>query len=198
METYGYARVSSRDQNEERQIIALRGFPVRDEKIFIDKQSGKDFERPAYKRMVGLLEAGDTVVVKSIDRLGRNYNEIIEQWRILTHEYGVQMVVLDMPLLDTRQGQGDLTGRFIADLVLQILSYVAETERVNIKQRQYEGIAAAKARGVHFGRPPLEQPDTYPSVFCEWKTGDISAHEASRRLGVSRTTFLKWAETDGS
>ena len=157
METYGYARVSSRDQNEERQIIALRGFPVRDEKIFIDKQSGKDFERPAYQRMVGSLEAGDTVVVKSIDRLGRNYNEIIEQWRILTHEHGVQMVVLDMPLLDTRQGQSDLTGRFIADLVLQILSYVAETERANIKQRQYEGIAAAKARGVRFGRVPKKR-----------------------------------------
>lgn len=193
MKIYGYARVSSRDQNADRQLIALRGFPVHEDNIFLDKLSGKDFNRPAYQRLLGVLEPDDVMVVKSIDRLGRNYNEILEQWRIITKKKLVRVVVLDMPMLDTRRGYGDLTGRFIADLVLEILSYVAETERDNIRQRQTEGIAAAKARGVRFGRPPIEQPQEFLAVHARWLQGEISAHEASRLLGVSRTTFLKWS-----
>ena len=149
---YGYVRVSTKDQNEDRQRIALAEFPVPEKNIFMDKLSGKDFNRPQYRRLMRKLRSGDCLVVKAIDRLGRNYEEILEQWRIITKEKGVDIVVLDMPLLDTRHTGRDLTGTFVADLVLQILSYVAQTERENIKQRQKEGIAAARLRGVQFGR----------------------------------------------
>ena len=153
---FGYIRVSSKEQHTDRQLIAMKGFGVENENIFTDKQSGKDFDRPAYCRLMGALRPGDTLVVKSIDRLGRNYDEILEQWRLLTKKKGVMIVVLDMPLLDTRRDR-DLTGILIADIVLQLLSYVAQTEREFIRQRQAEGIAAAKARGVHFGRPPKKR-----------------------------------------
>ena len=155
--TYGYARVSTKEQNDDRQRIAMQEFGVLEKHIYLDKQSGKNFERPAYQRLMKKLKPGDTLVIKSIDRLGRNYNEILEQWRLITKEKGVGVVVLDMPLLDTRQGR-DLTGTLIADIVLQLLSYVAETERQFIRQRQAEGIAAAKARGVHFGCRPMIRP----------------------------------------
>ena len=160
---YGYARVSTKEQNEQRQIVALEAFGLSRWQIFMDKQSGKDFARAGYRRLLRRLKAGDTLVVKSIDRLGRNYNEILEQWRIITKEKGAAIVVLDMPLLDTRKNR-DLTGTLIADIVLQLLSYVAQTEREFIRQRQAEGIAVAKAQGVRFGRPPLERPEGFPAV----------------------------------
>ena len=163
-QVYGYIRVSSREQNEERQLISLREVQVPEENTFIDKQSGKDFERPQYKRLLRKLKKDDLLYIKSIDRLGRNYGEILEQWRILTKEKSVDIVVLDMPLLDTRQGK-DLMGTFLSDIVLQVLSFVAENERANIRQRQAEGIAAAKARGVRFGRPPKPLPDNYLSTY---------------------------------
>ncbi len=165
---YGYIRVSSTDQNEDRQLIALRGKGVPDNRIYMDKQSGKDFDRPKYKRLVRRLRHGDLLYLLSIDRLGRNYREIQEQWRLLTQEKGVDICVLDMPLLDTRQGK-DLMGTFIADLVLQILSFVAQNERENIRKRQAEGIAAAKARGVKFGRPPIPVPDNFYAVHKAWR-----------------------------
>ena len=189
---YGYARVSTREQNEGRQISALKDFGVLEKNIFIDKQSGKSFDRQSYKRVVNKLKAGDTFVVKSIDRLGRNYEEILEQWRRITKEIGADIVVLDMPLLDTRNSR-DLTGTLIADIVLQLLSYVAQTEREFIRQRQAEGIALAKENGVKFGRQPLPRPDNYVNLRDKWKNGDISAREAARRLGVTHKTFLKWA-----
>lgn len=188
---YGYARVSTKDQNEQRQIVALEEFGLNRKQIFMDKQSGKDFERANYRKLVRRLKEGDTLVVKSIDRLGRNYNEILEQWRIITKEKGADIVVLDMPLLDTRRNR-DLTGTLIADIVLQLLSYVAQTEREFIHQRQAEGIAVAKARGVRFGRPPLEKPESFPSVHLAWQRKEISAREAAQRLGVSHKTFLRW------
>ena len=188
---YGYARVSTKEQNEQRQIVALEEFGLDRKQIFIDKQSGKDFERTNYRRLIRKLKAGDTLVVKSIDRLGRNYNEILEQWRIITKEKGAAIVVLDMPLLDTRRSR-DLTGTLIADIVLQLLSYVAQTEREFIRQRQAEGIAVAKAQGVRFGRPPLEKPKGFPDVHLAWQKKEISAREAARRLGVSHKTFLRW------
>lgn len=160
---YGYIRVSTKEQNEDRQVIAMKEFGIPDNKIYMDKQSGKDFNRPQYKRLVRKLKAGDTLVVKSIDRLGRNYDEILEQWRIITKKMRVGIVVLDMPLLDTRH-ENDLTGTLISDIVLQLLSYVAQTERENIKKRQQEGIAAAKARGVHMGRPQIEIPHSFYSL----------------------------------
>lgn len=190
-QTYGYIRVSTKEQNEDRQVIAMKQFGVEDRYIFMDKQSGKDFNRPEYKRLIRKLRAGDTLVVKSIDRLGRNYDEIIEQWRIITKEIKAAIVVLDMPLLDTRQGR-DLTSTLIADIVLQLLSYVAQTEREFIRQRQKEGIAAAKARGIHFGRKAMERPDGFDECLEEWRQGRLSARGASRRLGVSHKTFLKW------
>ena len=190
---YGYMRVSSRDQNEERQRLAMREFGVTDKDLFLNKQSGKDFQRPNYQRLVKKLKPDDTLVIKSIDRLGRNYDEILEQWRIITKEKQAAIVVLDMPLLDTRQGR-DLTGTLIADIVLQLLSYVAQTEREFIRQRQAEGIAAAKARGVHFGQKPMEKPPAFPETLEKWRSGDISAREASRRLGVTHRTFSRWAE----
>jgi len=189
---YGYVRVSTREQNEDRQLIAMRGFGVTDEDIFIDKQSGKDFRRYAYQELLAKLKPGDTLVIKSIDRLGRGYEEILEQWRVITKERQTAIVVIDMPLLDTRQKERDLTGTFVADLVLQILSYVAQQEREFIRQRQAEGIEAAKARGVKFGRPPMERPGTFPEVREAWACGEISAREAGRRLGVSHKTFLAW------
>lgn len=190
---YGYVRVSTKDQNEDRQIIALREFGVK--KIYLEKQSGKDFNRPHYQMLLRKLKQDDVLVVKSIDRLGRNYEEILEQWRVITKEKKAAIVVLDMPLLDTRQSR-DLVGTLIADIVLQLLSYVAQTEREFIKQRQKEGIAAAKARGVRFGRAPMEHPADYDKVYAVWKQGDISAREAGRRLNISYKTFLKWARQE--
>ena len=189
---YGYIRVSSKDQNEDRQRIAMQEFGISDDHLFMDKQSGKDFERPGYKRLLRKLKPDDTLVIKSIDRLGRNYEEILEQWRFITKEKRVAIVVLDMPLLDTRQGR-DLTGTLIADIVLQLLSYVAQTEREFIRQRQAEGIVAAKARGVQFGRKPLDRPQNYDAVREEWRKGQLSARGAARLLGVAHRTFIKWA-----
>ena len=192
---YGYARVSTKEQNEQRQIIALMAFGVSGKCIYVDKQSGRDFERPQYQRLVRKLKDGDTLVVKSIDRLGRNYEEILEQWRIITKEKAAAIVVLDMPLLDTRNNR-DLTGMLIADIVLQLLSYVAQTEREFIHQRQAEGIAAAKLRGVQFGRKPKEKPPEYPTVLEAWRRKELSARAAATRLGVTHKTFQKWSEQD--
>lgn len=192
---YGYVRVSSRDQNEERQIIAMHEFGVDDKQIYMDKQSGKDFERPQYRKLMRKIKTGDTLVIKSIDRLGRNYDEILVQWRTITKQKKVAIVVLDMPLLDTRQNR-DLTGTLIADIVLQLLSYVAQTERDFIKQRQKEGIAAAKARGVQFGRTPMERPADYDQIKTLWFQEKISAREAGRQLGITHKTFLRWVNSD--
>ena len=189
---YGYIRVSSRDQNEDRQRIAMQEFGISDDCLYMDKQSGKDFERPGYKRLLRKIKPGDTLVIKSIDRLGRNYEEILEQWRLITKETRIAVVVLDMPLLDTRQGR-DLTGTLIADIVLQLLSYVAQTEREFIRQRQAEGIAAAKARGVQFGRKPMERPSNFEAIREGWREGRLSARAAAKCLGVAHRTFIKWA-----
>ena len=191
---YGYIRVSTKEQNEDRQRIALLEFGVPKENIFIDKQSGKDFNRPAYNELMKILQKDDVLVVQSIDRLGRNYNEILEQWRIITKEKGAAVVVVDLPLLDTRKGR-DLTSTLIADIVLQLLSYVAQTEREFIRKRQAEGIAAAKARGVKFGRAPMPIAEGFEDVYKDWAENKISAREAGRRLGVSYMTFLKWARS---
>lgn len=188
---YGYVRVSTKEQNEDRQMVAMREFGVKDSNVILDKQSGKDFERPGYGRLVRKLKAGDTLVIKSIDRLGRNYDEILEQWRPLTKEKLVDIVVLDMPLLDTRQGR-DLTGVLIADIVLQLLSYVAQTEREFNRQRQEEGIAAAKAKGVHFGRKFKDRGENYDSVVAAWRRGELSGRAAARELGVAHGTFQRW------
>ena len=188
---YGYARISSRDQNEARQLAALREAGVPDRGIYLDRQSGADFDRQGYRRLLRRLRAGDTLVVKSIDRLGRNYDEILEQWRLLTKQKQVCIVVLDMPLLNTKQGK-DLTGVVIADIVLQLLSYVAQTEREFNRQRQAEGIAAAIERGVKFGRRRLERPGSFDEVREKWESGEISAQSAADQLGVSRTTFFRW------
>lgn len=190
---YGYIRVSSRDQHEDRQRIAMKEFGIPEENLYIDKQSGKDFERPAYKRVIRKLKENDTLVIKSIDRLGRNYDEILEQWRYITRKKKAAIVVLDMPLLDTRQGR-DLTGTLIADIVLQLLSYVAQTEREFIRQRQAEGIAAAKAKGVHLGRRPLEIPEGFYPLYKDWKNGSTSARNAAKELNVSPHTFIKWVK----
>ena len=191
--TYGYARVSSREQNTDRQLLALEEFGVSRKDIYIDKQSGKDFARPQYQRLLKRLRANDVLVIKSIDRLGRNYTEIQNQWRILTKEKTVAVVVIDMPLLDTRNTR-DLTGIVIADIVLQLLSYLAEKERDFIRQRQAEGIAAAKLRGVKFGRPRLSKPDNFSVVYESWKKREINCREAGRLLGVSHYTFLRWTK----
>lgn len=190
--TFGYIRVSTKEQCEERQIIALRNFPVPEDKIFVDKLSGKDFNRPQYQKLLRKLRPGDILVVKSIDRLGRDYEEILNQWRIITKEKRVDIVVLDMPLLDTRQTGKDLTGIFVADLVLQILSYVAQSERENIHQRQMEGISAAKLRGVRFGRPRKPIPENFSDVKKRWETGIISSRQAARELHIAQDTFLRW------
>lgn len=191
---YGYVRVSTKEQNELRQVLALREAGIADRNIFLDKQSGKDFERQNYKKLIRKIKSGDTLVIKSIDRLGRNYDEILEQWRIIAKEKGTSIVVLDMPLLDTRKNK-DLTGTLIADIVLQLLSYVAQTEREFIRQRQAEGIAAAKLQGVRFGRKPREKPPEYGSLKELWVRGEISAREAARRLGITHRTFLSWVNT---
>ncbi len=198
MENYGYVRVSTREQNEDRQFIALQRVNVLEENIFIDKQSGKDFNRPQYKRLLRRMKKDDLLYIKSIDRLGRNYNEILEQWRVLTKEKGVDIVVLDMPLLDTRRGK-DLMGAFLADIVLQVLSFVAENERVNIRQRQAEGIAAAKTRGVKFGRPPKPLPENFHSAYQRWKAGVITGTAAAQECGMALSTFRYRAENyDGA
>ncbi len=188
MSTYGYIRVSSRDQNEQRQLLALQELSAPMETVFVDKQSGKDFDRPAYRRMMNRMERNDLLYIKSIDRLGRNYGEILEQWRILTKEKGVDIVVLDMPLLDTRRGK-DLMGTFLSDIVLQVLSFVAENERMNIRQRQAEGIAAAKARGVKFGRPALSYPDNFQSIYHDWRQKKITLRQAADACGMPVGTF---------
>ena len=190
---YGYVRVSSRDQNEARQIDALTKFKIPKENIYIDKQSGKDFKRPAWVKLLKQLKSGSLLVVQSIDRLGRNYEEILEQWRLITREIKADIMVLDMPLLDTRVRDNNLTGTFISDLVLQILSYVAQTERENIRKRQAEGIEAAKSRGVRFGRP-VKKVAEFEQYYFLWKTGKITATEAASKCGISRQGFYKRAE----
>ena len=197
MATYGYVRCSSADQNEIRQMITMNELKIPLSHIFIDKVSGKDFERPAYKTLVEKLVHGDLIYISSIDRLGRNYNEILQHWRILTKERGVDIVVTDMPLLDTRNGK-DLMGTFIADLVLQILSFVANSELNNIKQRQAAGIAAAKARGVQFGRPTKKPPENFPKLIRQWERGELHISEVLERTGLKQATFynrlreLRW------
>lgn len=188
--TYGYVRVSSTDQHEDRQLLAMAQLGLTPDKLYVDKQSGKDFERPAYQALVSNLQAGDTLYILSIDRLGRNYEEIQDQWRILTKEIGADICVLDMPLLDTRNGK-DLIGTFIADLVLQVLSFVAQTERENIRKRQEEGIAAAKARGVHFGRPQLDEPENFSALVDAFESKALSLREVITRAGMSQATFYR-------
>lgn len=185
---YGYVRVSTREQNEDRQMLALNEKAVPEQNIYIDKQSGKDFKRPMYNRMLKKLREDDLIYVKSIDRLGRNYEEILEQWRILTKEKKVDIVVLDMELLDTRRGK-DLMGTFLSDIVLQVLSFVAENERKNIRERQKEGIEAAKLRGVQFGRPKRDVPDEFIQICCRWRSGQILGKEAAKLCGMPLTTF---------
>lgn len=187
---FGYIRVSSCDQNEERQIVAMRNLEIDEEHLFIDKQSGKDFLRPQYLKMVQQLRAGDLLYVLSIDRLGRNYEEILQQWRILTQEIQIDICVIDMPLLDTRQGK-DLMGRFIADLVLQILSFVSENERDNIRKRQAQGIAAARSRGVHLGRPEISESKDFSQIVEQWKNGYINMKEALKLTHMSASTFYR-------
>lgn len=191
---YGYIRVSTREQNDDCQRIALENFGVSAKNFFVDKQSGKDFARPQYRKLLRKIKPGDTLVVKSIDRLGRNYAEILEQWRIITKEKKTAIVVLDTPILDTRR-EKDIVGTLISELVLQIMSAFAQIERDFIKQRQAEGIAAAKSRGVKFGRKPKAPPDNFSEVYNMWKEGKISARQAGKILGVSHNTFLKWAES---
>ena len=193
---YGYIRVSAKDQNEARQLAALSGLDIPAGNIYLDKQSGKNFDRPAYQRLLRRLRSGDALYILSIDRLGRDYDEILEQWRIITKKKSADIVVLDSPLLDPRarmEGQ-DLTGRFMADLVLQILAYVAQKERENIRQRQAEGIAAAKARGVHFGRKCKNRGENYESVMAAWRRGEISGRAAAKKLGVAHGTFQRWCK----
>ena len=192
---YGYARVSTKEQNEARQLTALREMGIPSENVYLDKQSGADFERVQYRRMLRRLGPGDTLIVKSIDRLGRNYTEILEQWRIITKSKRAAIVILDMPLLDTRENR-DLTGQLIADIVLQLLSYVAQTEREFIRQRQAEGIVAAKERGVHFGREAAPVSEGFPEILAEWHAKKLGSRAAAERLGVSQTTFLKWARAE--
>ena len=192
MNTYGYARVSSMDQNEERQIIALKNAHIPVKNIFVDKQSGKDFNRPKYKKLIKKLKEGDILYVLSIDRLGRNYEEIQKQWHTLTKEIGIDICVLDMPLLDTRRGK-DLMGTFIADLVLQILCFVAQNERENIRKRQAEGIAAAKAKGVKFGRPPIPLPDNFYLVHKAWRAKKLTLKQAAAACGMPVGTFYSKA-----
>lgn len=187
---FGYVRVSSADQNEERQLKAMRQMGVQQDHIFVDKQSGKDFIRPQYTKLTQKLQQGDLLYLLSIDRLGRNYKEVQEQWRMLTKEIGVDICVIDMPLLDTRTGK-DLMGTFIADLVLQILSFVAESERDNIRKRQEQGIAVAKAKGVKFGRPKIKVPLEFPEIVAEWERKEISFDEALEKSGLSQSTFYR-------
>ena len=190
---YGYIRVSSRDKNEDRQLIALKEVGIAEKNIYMDKQSGKDFNRPQYKKLLRKIKKDDLLYIKSIDRLGRNYEEILLQWQILTKDKGIDIVVLDMPLLDTRRGK-DLMGTFLSDVVLQVLSFVAENERTNIRQRQVEGIAAAKAKGIRFGRPPKPLPENFHSCYQRWKQGDITGTAAARECGMPLSPFRYRAE----
>ena len=196
MSIFGYVRVSTAEQNEDRQMIALRQAGLSDKSIFVDKQSGKDFNRPKYQRLLRLLKKDDLLYVKSIDRLGRNYEEIIGQWRYLTKEKGIDICVIDMPLLDTRR-EKDLLGTFVSDIFLQVLSFVAENERINIRQRQAEGIAAAKTRGVKFGRPRKDVPEDFEEIVNGWKNGQISLREAQERSGLSEGTFYRRRKEKG-
>ena len=186
--TYGYVRVSTREQNEDRQLIALREVDVAEKNIYVDKQSGKDFDRPQYRRLLRKLKKDDLLYIKSIDRLGRNYEEILQQWRHLTKEKGIDIVVLDMPLLDTRRGK-DLMGTFLSDIVLQVLSFVAENERTTIRQRQAEGIAAAKARGARFGRPPKPLPENFYEVHKAWRSKKMTLKQAAKACNMPEGTF---------
>ena len=187
---YGYVRVSSVDQNEDRQMLDMLELKIPVKNIYIDKQSGKDFNRPKYKKLLKRLKPGDELYIKSIDRLGRNYNEILEQWRLLTKEMEIDVVVIDMPLLDTRLCK-DLLGTFIADLVLQVLSFVAQNERENIRKRQEEGIRAAKLRGVEFGRPVIVPPDNFKDLIKQWEKGEIPAEEVADLCNMSIATFYR-------
>lgn len=188
MNIYGYIRVSTKEQNEDRQLIAMNDLGISRRCLFIDKQSGKDFERPAYKRMIKRMKKDDLLYIKSIDRLGRNYEEIQQQWRVITKDKGVDICVIDMPLLDTRRGK-DLVGTFLSDIVLQVLSFVAENERANIRQRQAEGIAAAKARGVKFGRPAMPVPESFYSAYIKWKQGELTGAAAARECEMPLASF---------
>ena len=192
---YGYIRVSSTDQNPARQIDAMKNQGLMETNVFIDKESGKDFDRCGYKKLMSVLKKGDVLVIKSIDRLGRNYDEVLEQWRIITREKGVNVEVIDMPLLSTRH-EKNLTEVLISDVVLELLSYVAQTEREFIRQRQAEGIASAKQRGVKFGRRPKPKPDNYKYVKSQWVKGEISARKAAKLLNISHSTFARWVEND--
>ena len=194
MERYGYVRVSSQGQNEDRQFIAMYEEGIERKNIFLDKQSGRDFNRPEYKKLLKKLKPGDNIFVHSNDRLGRNYEEILEQWRIITKEKKSNIIVLDMPLLDTRNQPNDLTKAFISDLVLQILSYVAQIERENIKKRQAEGIAAAQARGIHFGREIKKMPDNFEQIVLDWRNKKYSGEKAGQMLGISRTLLYQKAK----
>ena len=189
---YGYVRVSDRNQNEDRQIIAMQQMEVPEQNIYTDKQSGKDFNRPMYRRLMKKVRPDDVIFIKSIDRLGRNYEEILEQWKVITKEKKVDICVLDMPLLDTRRGK-DLMGTFLADIVLALLSYVAENERKNIKSRQREGIEAAKLRGVRFGRPNVQLPDNFTLVYRRWANKEISGERAAEICNISPSTFYRRA-----
>lgn len=191
MKTYGYVRVSTKDQNPERQYLALEERNVPAKNIYLDKMSGKDFLRPQYKKMLQKMKEGDLLIIKSIDRLGRNYGEILEEWRKITKKIGADIQVIDMPLLNTDARHADLTGVFVADLVLQILAYVAETERSFIRQRQAEGIAAAKAKGVHFGCEKIEMAEEFDEYYELWKRGELSTRRAAEKLGVSHSTFYR-------
>ena len=197
LEIFGYVRVSSRDQNEDRQLITMKEMNVPEKNILIDKQSGKDFDRPQYKKLMRRIKAGDVLYVKSIDRLGRNYRDIQEQWKIITKEKGADIVITDLPLLDTRKNK-DLLGTFIADLVLAILSYVSENERCNIRQRQAEGIAAAKSRGVRFGRPLKPVPDNFHETYKRWKMKKITTEQAAKECGMPRSSFFDKAVRYGN
>ena len=197
MNNFGYIRVSSTDQNEDRQLTALLACKIPKNNLYFDKLSGKSFNRPQYKRLLKRLRPGDTLYLLSIDRLGRNYEEVQEQWRLLTKEKRVDICVLDMPLLDTRRDK-DLMGTFIADLVLQILSFVAQNERENIKKRQAQGIAAAKARGQKFGRPKLLRPAEFEQLKEQYKSGDISSRQAAKQLKISHVSFLKWVKNESA
>ena len=195
---FGYIRVSTKEQYEDRQLLALRHFPVRDDRIFMDKLSGKDCNRPQYQKLLQKLKRGDILVVQSIDRLGRSYEEVLNQWRIITKEKQADIVVLDMPLLDTRQTGRDLMGTFVADLVLQILSYVAQTERKNIRQRQKEGIAAARLRGVKFGRSRKPVPELFFQLKEQWEKKEITSRQAAKTLHIAQDTFLRWVREQES
>ena len=190
MATYGYVRVSSVDQNEDRQMLAMNELKIPPEQIYVDKQSGKDFDRPSYKALVGKLQSGDLLYIKSIDRLGRNYEEIQNQWKILTKERGVDIAVIDMPLLDTRNGK-DLVGTFLADIVLQILSFVAQNERDTIKKRQAEGIKAARARGIHMGRPVKKPPNNFGELAKQWERGKLRTSDFMKQTGLTETTLYR-------